>query len=162
MKGESESATETTRSTHAAAALVYVHAGIVIVHGAAHARLHVALSTWAGVFVAVVIGIAPIAGLVLLKRGNRLKGAGTLATAMAASFVFGIWNHFFVPGGDHVTHLSSGPWRLPFQVTAGLLAVTEGIGLLLALRLLCSQAGGGPQQRERGKGEPWPTQYSKR
>jgi hypothetical protein len=133
---KSETATEATRATRAAVALVYVHAGIFIIHGAAHARLHVALSTWAGVFVAMVIGIAPVAAIVLLKRGSRLKGAGTLATAMAASLLFGLWNHFFVHGGDHVAHVAGGPWRLPFQVTAGFLAVTEATGLIMALRLM--------------------------
>ena len=166
MKGESETATEAARSTRAAAALVYVHAGIVIVHGLAHARLHVPLSTWAGVFVAVLIGIMPIVALVLLKKRSRFKGAVTLGTAMAASLVFGIWNHFVVQGGDHITHLSGGPWRLPFQVTAGLLAVTEGIGGILALQLLrsqtCGEAGTEPHRGKRRKGEPWPTQYSKR
>jgi len=126
---------------------VYVHAGIVIVHGAAHASLHVALSTWASVFVAVVIGIAPILALVLLKHGSRLKGAGILAMTMAASFLFGIWNHFVVHGGDHVCHIPVGNWRLPFQVTAGLLAATEGLGLILALQLLRSRAlGRGPDR----------------
>src|SRR4051794_39779367 len=102
MRIESETTTAVTRSMRSAFALVYVHAGIVIVHGVAHARLHVSLSIWAGVFVAAVIGIAPVLALVLLKRGKRFQGAGVLTTAMAASFFFGIWNHFVVHGGDHV------------------------------------------------------------
>jgi hypothetical protein len=125
---------------------------MVIVHGVAHERLHVLLSAWAGVFV-VVIGIAPILALVLLKHGRRLWGAGILATAMAASLIFGIWNHFFVPGGDHVAHLPLGTWRLPFQVTAALLVVAEGAGLILGLLLLrwpvCGAAGTAPRKGHR-------------
>ena len=90
MKRKSEIATEETPLTRAAIALVYVHAAVLIVHGAAHARLHVPLSTWGSVFVAAVIGIAPIVGLVLLKHGNRLQGTGVLGTAMAGSLFFGI------------------------------------------------------------------------
>lgn len=136
MKRQSELATGAKPLTSAAAALVYAHAGIVMVHGAAHARLRVPLSTWAGVFVAVVIGIAPFLALVLLMYGKWFQGVGILAASMVASFLFGVWNHFAIPGGDHVAHISNGPWRLPFQITAGLLVVTEGIGSMLALPLL--------------------------
>ena len=146
MKRETDTFTEARDSTGAVSAVVYVHAGIVILHGLAHARLQVTLSTWAGVFVAVVIGIAPFLALVLLKRGNRFAGAGTLGIAMAAALLFGVWNHFVVPGGDHVAHIRGGPWRLPFQVTAGLLAATEGIGLILALQLLRSQVSRGAER----------------
>jgi len=89
--------------------------------------------------VAAVIGIAPILAVVLLKSGSRLKGAGTLAVAMAASLLFGIWNHFLVHAADHVAYIPGGPWRLPFQVTAGLLVITEVMGFILALRLVRSQ-----------------------
>ena len=139
MRRDSESAKQPLSSTGAAAVLVYAHASVFIVHGIAHSQLHVELSTWANVFVAAVIGIAPIVAVVLLKSGSRLKGAGTLAIAMAASLLFGIWNHFFVQGGDHVAYIPSGSWRLPFQITAGLLVVTEAIGLILALQLVRSQ-----------------------
>jgi hypothetical protein len=118
-KSKSETGTEAARSTRAAVALVYVHAGVVVIHGVAHARLHVVLSTRATVFVAAVIGIAPIQALVLLKHGNRVKGAGTLGTAMAGSFFFGIWNHFFVHGADHVAHISGGPGDCPFRSLSG-------------------------------------------
>jgi hypothetical protein len=139
MRRDSENAKQPISSTGAAAALVYAHAGVFIVHGVAHSQLHVELSTWAKVFVAAVIGIAPILAVVLLKSGSRLKGAGTLAIAMAASLLFGIWNHFFVHAADHVADIPGGPWRLPFQVTAGLLVTTEVMGFVLALRLVRSQ-----------------------
>ena len=52
---------------------------------------------------------------------------------MSLAFVFGLWNHFVSPGPDHVAHLPSVAWKLPFQLTAWLLAATEAGGAVLGL-----------------------------
>src|SRR5512143_2724089 len=123
----------------AAAAAVYFHVVIMIVHGVAHGRLHVELSVGAAVFVAAVIGIAPIVALVLIQSGRRRQGAAILAVSMTASLVFGVSNHFFLESADHVAHIADGPWKLPFQVTAWLLVGSEGAASMIALQLLSSQ-----------------------
>ena len=124
----------------ATGAAVVIHAGVTIVHGAAHSQLHIELSPWGKVFVAGVIGIGPIAGLFLLWAGHLRKGAAILSMTMAGALLFGLWNHFLADGADHVAHLPAGSWRLPFQITAWLLLATEGAGFAAAAALLRGSA----------------------
>jgi hypothetical protein len=118
-----------------AGAVVLAHAVITIVHGIAHARLGIELTRWGAVFVAAVVGIGPIAGFGLCWAGKRRQGGALLAATMAGALVFGLWNHFVSAGADHVAHVPAAPWRVPFQVTAGLLAATEAVGAGLGLAL---------------------------
>jgi hypothetical protein len=120
----------------AAQAIVYSHAAVTAIHGAAHARLQVELTTWEKTFVAVVIVAAPLAALAIWKAGRRASGGALLAVAMSASLIFGVWNHFLILGADHVGHLPGGAWRPIFQVTAGLLAATEAAGCAVGWRML--------------------------
>ena len=59
---------------------------------------------------------------------------------MAASLVFGLVNHFVLTGPDHVVHVAR-HWRPLFTTTAILLALTEALGIELAVR-----AGGGRKE----------------
>jgi hypothetical protein len=115
-------------------AIVFAHLVISIVHGAAHARAHVSLSRAASLFVFVVILAGPLIGLALTWPAERL-GGWLIAATMAGSLVFGLLNHFVIASPDHVAHVDS-QWRLLFATSAALLAVTEAIGLGLALRLV--------------------------
>src|SRR5215467_9911461 len=99
-----------------AAVVVLAHLVVYIIHGMAHSRLQIGLSVWGSIFVIGVIGIGPIAGLLLLWAGRVRSGAMTLALTMAGSLLFGLWNHFVVSGPDHVAHLPEGPWKSTFQV----------------------------------------------
>ena len=54
---------------------------------------------------------------------------------MAGSLVFGLVNHFGLPGPDHVAHVDP-RWRLLFATTAALLAITETLGSTLAIRVI--------------------------
>ncbi|HKW97463.1 MAG TPA: hypothetical protein VJN43_06995 [Bryobacteraceae bacterium] len=122
--------------SRAAAVIVLVHLLITVVHGWAHAQLHIDLSIAANIFVLVVIGIGPLAGLVLLWSQRWRAGAAIVAFTMAASLLFGVWNHFVVESADHVAHLPPGDARLPFQMTAWLLAVAEAAGALVGFAML--------------------------
>jgi hypothetical protein len=127
---------DTTILIEGAAWVVLVHTIIMLVHGAAHVRLNVALSVWANIYVLCIVGIGPIAGL-LLSRSNRPRtGATILFTTMLGALVFGVWKHFIAHGPDHVLHLQGGVWRFPFQATAVLLALSESAGAIVAFRLL--------------------------
>jgi hypothetical protein len=119
-----------------AIAAVLAHLVIYIVHGMAHSALHIGLPLWGNLFVIAVIGVGPIAGLLLLWSRRVRSGALTLALTMAGSLLFGLWYHFVVSGADHLAHLPDDPWKLPFQVTAVLLLLTEAAGTLVGMALL--------------------------
>jgi len=119
-----------------AALVVLVHTVIVLVHGAAHMRLNIELSAWANIYVLFIVGIGPVAGLFLLRSSRQRTGAAILFTTSIGALLFGLWKHFIAHGPDHVMRLQAGAWRLPFQATAVLLAVSESAGAIVALMLL--------------------------
>jgi len=126
----------TREQTILAAMVVLVHTAVMLVHGAAHMRLNIELPAWANFYVLGIVGIGPIAGLFLLWSRRQRTGATILFTTMIGALLFGLWKHFMTPGADHVMHLQAGLWRLPFQITAVLLAVSEAAGAAAALMLL--------------------------
>jgi hypothetical protein len=102
------------------------------VHGGP-ASAKVPLSPAANLFVYIVILAGPIVGLALSRLGWRI-GNWVIAITMAASLVFGVVNHFLLASPDHVAHVAP-QWRMLFAATAVLLALTEAIGSVLAVRL---------------------------
>src|SRR4029453_3923102 len=114
-------------------AVVLAHLVISFVHGAAHAGADVPLSPAANLFVYIVILAGPIAGLGLTWVAWRI-GLWVIAITMAASLVFGVVNHFLLASPDHVAHVAP-QWRTLFATTAALLAFTEAVGSVLAIRL---------------------------
>jgi len=92
-----------------AALVVWVHTVVMLVHGAAHTRLNVALSAWASIYVLCILGIGPIAGFFLLKSSRQRTGATILFTTMLGALVFGLWKHFIAHSPDHVMHLHADP-----------------------------------------------------
>ena len=116
------------------AAAVLVHLAVSIAHGTAHSGAHVPLSTAANVFVFLVILAGPLVGLAISWRAERL-GSVIVAVTMAGSLIFGVVNHFVLQSPDHVSQVDP-QWRLLFATTAALVAVTELLGLALAVRLL--------------------------
>jgi hypothetical protein len=113
-------------------AVVLVHLGVSIVHGLAHAGAQVLLPPAAMAFVYVVILAGPPAGLVVLCWRERL-GAALVAATMTGAFLFGLVNHFIVPGSDHVAHVAAARRPL-FATTAALLAIIEASGAAIAMR----------------------------
>lgn len=116
------------------AAVVLIHLVIVIVHGTAHSKARVALSPAASIFVFAVIVAGPLIGLALMWRAQRV-GAWLIALTMAGALVFGFVNHFVLASPDHITHVDA-QWRPLFSATAVLLALTEALGFVLAVRML--------------------------
>jgi hypothetical protein len=112
---------------------VLAHLPISVVHGAAHARAHVPLSPGANLFVFMVILAGPLVGLALTWPAQRF-GSWLIVMTMAGSLVFGVANHFVFASPDHAAHVAR-DWRPAFTATAILLAVTEGLGAGLAIRL---------------------------
>ena len=113
--------------------IVVVHLAVSLVHGAAHSGAAVPLSALQNVFVWVVILVGPLAALWMIWTGRPL-GPELLALTMGGSLVFGIVNHFVIESADHVAHITSDAWRLPFQVTAVSLALLEAAGTAVGIR----------------------------
>ena len=84
------------------------------------------MSLAANIFIVLVIEIGPLAG-VLLSRSRPVLGGWIVASTMAGALVFGVVNHFVIPGADHVAHIRN-DGRVLFTTTAALLAVTEVAG----------------------------------
>jgi hypothetical protein len=114
-------------------AVVLLHLGVPIVHGLAHTGAQILLPPAAMLFVYIVILAGPVAGIVVSIWRERL-GAALAAAAMIGALVFGVINHFIVPGSDHVAHVAAA-WRPLFATTAALLAILESGGAAIALRV---------------------------
>lgn len=115
------------------AAAVVIHLGISLLHGSAHARANVNLSPSSMTFVVAVILIGPVLGLIVQRAGLPRAGAWAVAATMAGALVFGLVNHFLLPGADHVSQVTA-PWQVLFGVTAALLVFSEAFGSAVAVR----------------------------
>lgn len=114
--------------------LVGVHAVVGLVHGVSHVVLGVVPSVVDLTFIFVVIGILPIGLLPLVLRGNR-AGVGLFALVFAASWLYGMLNHFIIEGADHVPGLEHGIWQAMFTVSGAMILGLEAAGTLLAIWL---------------------------
>ena len=108
--------------------MVCVHLAVVIVHASSHLELSIYLPPLSNAYVMSVIVIAPLVAAALLWTRFGRTGAMLLLALMAGSLVFGTYNHFAVAGIDHILDVPPEAWRIPFQVTALLLTLTEGVG----------------------------------
>jgi hypothetical protein len=139
--GRVEEVLRVRQETGLLAAVVLVHLAVSIVHGAAHIRAHVDLNAAGTAFVYIVILAGPLAGLAVTMSGSRAGatgarrrlGAAIVAASMAGALVFGLVNHFFIEGADHVAHIAR-EWRALFASTAALLAVIEAAGTVIGVR----------------------------
>ena len=111
--------------------VVLLHAAVTVVHGSAHTSAGVNLGPAGLAFVLAVIVIGPLAGLAWM-RTNRRSGARLIALAMMGSLVFGLVNHFIIPGADRVDYVRGASHAL-FELTAILLAITEAAGVVLSI-----------------------------
>ncbi len=111
--------------------VVALHFLISIVHGAAHVNLHIDLAAWQQVYVLVVITLLPLVSALMLWR-RWPGGFLLLLCSMIGSLLFGGYYHFIAAGADNVSSLGAHAWAGPFQITAGLLALTEVAGASIA------------------------------
>jgi hypothetical protein len=112
--------------------IVVAHLAISIVHGQAHTGAHVALSPAAAAFVYIVILAGPLIGLAV-SLWQRDTGVWIIAASFAGALVFGLVNHFIIPGADRVDHVAA-EWRVMFSVTAALLLASEAAGVVIGVR----------------------------
>ena len=113
----------------ALAGVVILHLIISVIHGSAHNGAAVEQGPAAMAFIVLVIIAGPLIGLAWMWL-NPPAGARLVGITMAASLLFGLINHFIIPGADRVDHVAIA-WRGLFESTAVLLAVTEAAGAAL-------------------------------
>jgi len=111
--------------------VVILHLALSAIHGLAHARAKVLLTSASTLFVLAVIIAAPIVGLVIQRAFQPRTGDFIIALSLAGAFLFGVANHFLIHGADHVSQIAQ-PQRALFGITAASLAVTEFFGAILA------------------------------
>jgi hypothetical protein len=122
-----------------ALAAIIAHVLILSFHAAAHLILGVKASPVQNLFIGVVIIIAPPLAGVLIWKGLSKLGAVLLASSMAGSLIFGVYNHYIGLSSDHVSQvslMSPAGWANVFQITALLLAVTEVFGICAGILML--------------------------
>jgi hypothetical protein len=100
------------------------------------------LSFLGNAFVVVVILIAPLVSLFLLHTARLAwLGALLLFLSMLGAFLFGVWNHFLLPGSDNIGQVPPGVWQQPFQVTAVLLNILQAAGTGIGIWCLSEARG---------------------
>ena len=125
---------------HATVVTVFLilHHAIAIMHGGAHTELQVSLTTFQETFVNVILILLPVVAVILVWTRFAAIGLWLLLICMAGSLVFDVYFHYIFVSPDNVAHLPDGPAELhsQFTVTAGLLALLQGIGTALAAYFL--------------------------
>jgi amino acid permease len=116
--------------------VVVLHLAVSVFHGAGHDKLHITITDFQRLFVVVVILTAPVLAAILLWTRLRVAGAWLLVVSMAGAFVFGLYYHFIYPSPDNVATIPSEDWKLPFQITAVLLAMFEVLACWLGMDIL--------------------------
>ncbi len=120
--------------------IVWLHAIIMVLHGLSHVENGIWLSFFGDAFVSVVIVLAPLLALLFLHSRWLWSGALLLALSLLSALIFGLWNHFLVPGADNVAQVPPGSWRLPFLITSILLALVEVVGTAIGVWCLYALA----------------------
>ena len=117
----------------ACTAAVLAHLIVSLVHGYAHTKLGVGLSTWQNYYVLIVITLAPIVSLALVWLRRARLGFMLLAISMIGSLIFGGYYHYIGISPDHVSHLPPGDAQGLFRVTSVLLLATELFGTVVGV-----------------------------
>ncbi len=125
-----------------AVTIVWLDLAVNVIHALAHIGVNIWLSFLGNVFVVVVILVAPLVSLFLLHTA-RLEwlGALLLFLSMLAAFLFGVWNHFLLPGSDNIRKVPPGVWQQPFQATAVLLTILQVAGIGIGIWCLSEAIG---------------------
>ncbi|MEH2119256.1 hypothetical protein [Nostoc sp.] len=113
--------------------IVVIHVIINGLHGLAHVEIPVSLSLLQSLFVGIVIFPIPMIAAVLLWTQFYHIGSWLLLSSIAASLLFGIYNHLLVISPDHLSQVSFAGWGLLFQITAILILIVDGFGCWIGI-----------------------------
>jgi len=114
-------------------AVLVAHLAVAIVHGVSHGLIPVHQPAWQNALVLLTTFLGPAAGVLLAWRDHPL-GVPLFTVSIAGALLVGGVLHFVVETPDHVHAVPQHPWRLPFQVSAGALLVTDALGTGVGLR----------------------------
>lgn len=124
------------KSRLAISLLICLHGLAVVLHGIAHGGVNVLPALASGVFIGIVIYIAPLVALYLLYTSQFRWGILLLLLSMLGSLIFGLGEHFLLPGPGNIATTPPGIWQFPFRLTAILLALIEASGAIAGAWLL--------------------------
>jgi hypothetical protein len=127
-----------SRAAKYTSAIVVAHLLVNIVHGVAHRKLRVGLSTWDSIFVIGVVLILPLFAIGVVWAVEKRVGLMLLSVSMFAALLFGLYHHFLVISPDHVHSQPAIVWGMAFTVSAYGLLITEAIGTYIGVYFLCS------------------------
>src|SRR5712692_1237973 len=116
--------------------IVLLNAGVNLLHGLAHAELQVIPGLLDSLFIALIVGVAPLVSLLVVLKGSQRVGSSLLLVSLLASLIYGFYHHFLVVDTDSALSVPSGVSGALFLVTALLLLVTEIVGSWVAATLV--------------------------
>ena len=123
--------------------LAAAHTIVVVIHSAAHVTLGILPST--PIDIAIIGGVifaGPIVAAVLVMSRLALRiGRSLFFVSMLGSLIYGALSHFALPGPDNVALLTPEGMGLVFIATTAVLAIIEGIGVILGALLLRTRPG---------------------
>jgi hypothetical protein len=82
-----------------------------------------------------VINLFPIAGLFAFSKGFPKLAGIMIIIPLGIALVIGGYTHFLSAGSDNVWRMAASDLRLPFQISAMLLAVLEAAGCWFGFRI---------------------------
>jgi hypothetical protein len=86
-----------------------------------------------------VINLFPIAGLFAFSKGFPKLAGAMIIIPLGIALVIGGYTHFLSAGSDNVLRMAASELRLPFQISAALLAVLEAAGCWVGFRIFAFQ-----------------------
>ncbi|MGB8062059.1 MAG: hypothetical protein WCF26_09205 [Candidatus Sulfotelmatobacter sp.] len=89
---------------------------------------------WFAALLLVLANLLPVVGLFAFAKGRYNLAAGLIAAPLSVALVIGGYTHFLTTSSDNVFRMPPGALRLPFQISAVLLALFESMGCFVALR----------------------------
>ena len=117
-----------------AARLVTLAAGLHLLavgfHAAAHHLATVPNTPGQIAYILLVVILAPVLAFVMVRRGAVRPAALVLGIALLGSLIFGVAFHYVLPSPDLVATVTGHGSGL-FATTSGVLAVADGVGVVL-------------------------------
>ena len=120
--------------------IVLLNAAINVMHGLAHFASQVIPGLLDSLFIGLVIGAAPLIGLLIVCKWSQRAGGLLLLISLLASFVYGLYHHFLVSGADNALTMPEGGLSALFLITALLLLATEIVGSWIVATLVLRRA----------------------
>ena len=87
-----------------------------------------------GILLLLVINLFPIAGLFAFAKGFPKLAASMIIIPLATALAIGGCTHFLSAGSDNVWRMAASDLRLPFQISAVMLATLEAAGCWVGFR----------------------------